>query len=104
MKTTAFAGRVVSAIDSFLNVAAGFFQYLTHLARHIGGELFLVCDQYLAETKENFSAFGCRRVTPAIESALCGVDSGVHVVAGGKREATDDIAIVGGIDVFKHLA
>ena len=52
MKTTAFAGSVVSAVDSFLNVAAGFFQNLAHLARHVGGELFLVLDQYLAETKK----------------------------------------------------
>src|SRR5215213_10369139 len=67
VQATAFARSVVSAVDSFLNVAAGFFQNLAHLARHVGCELFLVLDQYLAETEQDFSAFGCGRVTPAIE-------------------------------------
>ena len=64
----------------------------------------LSLDQDLAETKQNFSAFGCGRVTPAIESALRGIHGCVHVVAGREREAADDVARVSGIDVFKHLA
>ncbi len=104
VKSPSFAGGVVSAVNCFLNVAAGFFQNLAHLARHVRGELFLVADQDLAETKQQFSAFGGRRVAPAIEGVLRGIDRGVYVVAGGERKASDDVAIVGGVDVFKHLA
>src|SRR6185369_7813912 len=104
VQTTALTRGVVSAVDRFLNVAAGFFQNLAHLARHVGGVLFLVLDQDLAESKQKFSALGCGSVTPAIERALCGVDRCFYVVAGREWKAANDIARVSRVDVFKHLA
>src|SRR6185369_10693533 len=89
VQTSPFAGGVVSAIDCFLNVAAGFFQHLTHFASHVRGEFFLVANQDLTETEKHFGAFWCGRVAPAIERSLRGVNGGMDVVASGKRKATN---------------
>src|SRR5688572_4038626 len=104
VQATSFASCVVRAVDCFLNVATSLFQHLAHFASHVGGELFLVPDQYLAQSKQDFSTLRCGRVTPAIERALRGVNRCVDVVAVGEWKAADDVAGVGRVDVLKHLA
>ena len=61
MQTATFAGSVVSAIDGFLDIAAGFFQNLAHLARHVRGVLLLVAHENLANAKHEFGSLRRRR-------------------------------------------
>ena len=95
--------RVVSAINRFLHITAGLFQDLPHFARHVSSEAILIADQNLAQAKQNFGALGSRHAAPTVEGALRSIDGGVHIVAGGKLEAADDVVGVGRINVLKHL-
>ncbi len=104
MQPSSFAGRVVSAVDRFLHVAAGLFEHLAHLARHVRGKALLVADENLAEAKENLRAPRRRRVAPTVESGLRRIDGGVYVVAGGERETPDHVVGVRRVNVFKHFA
>src|SRR6185503_2512748 len=103
VQSSSFAGRVVSAIDSFLHITAGLFQDLAHFAGHVSSEAILIADQNLAEAKQNFGALGSWHAAPTVEGALRGIDGCVHIVAGGKLEATDDVFGVGRINVLKHF-
>ena len=76
MQSSTFARSVVSAVNCFLNVAAGFFQDLAHLARHVRGKPVLIANQNLAQTEKNFRASGGGRVAPAIKGFLRGIDRG----------------------------
>ena len=82
MQTSSFTGRVVSAVNGFLHIAARFFQNLPHFARHVGGETILIANQNFAEAKKYFGASGSGRAAPTIKGALCRIDRRVYIVAG----------------------
>ena len=104
MQTSTFAGGVIGAVDRFLHVAARFFEHLAHLAGHVRGEALLVADENLAEAEENLRPPRRRCIAPTVEGRLRRVHGRVHIIAGGKRETSNDVLSVRRVGVFKHLA
>lgn len=81
MQTPPFAGRVISAVDRLLNIAARFFADLPHLAGHVRGVFFFVADQDLADSKQDLCPARRGRTPPAIESRGRGGNSSADIVA-----------------------
>ncbi len=81
MQTPPFAGRVIGAIDRFLNVASCFFQNFAHLAGHVRRVFFFIADQYLTYPKQNLCAPGRGSSPPAIERGRGRRDGGADIVA-----------------------
>src|SRR5712691_6944934 len=104
MQPASLTGSVVSAVDRLLHISAGLFQDFTHLAGHVCSESVLIADQYLAQAKENFGAFGSGRVAPSVKCSARSIHCRVHVITRGKREATNNVLSVCRVNIFKHFA
>ena len=104
MQSPAFAGRVVSTVNGFLDIAAGLFQNLAHFAGHVRGECFFVANQDLAQAKQKFGAARRGCAPPAIESFARGIHRIVNVLSGRERKPPHDVPGIGGIDVFNPLS
>src|SRR5687767_2586285 len=103
MQPAALAGRVVGAINRFLHITAGFFQYLAHLPRHVRGVGILVADQYLAQPEKHFSPPWRRRVTPMVVRFARCINRIVYIITCGTGKAADYVTSVCRVEVLKYL-
>src|SRR2546423_3648632 len=100
-KTPAFARRVVCRVDSLLNIAPGFSQRLSHLARHCIRDLFLALGHDVADYSEHVTAAGCRCAAPSRESARRALDGAIDVAFVGQRKFPDDVSAISRVSVVE---
>src|SRR2546427_7711700 len=97
------AGDVVVHVDALLNVAAGFGDYLAHLARHLAREVVLAREHDLRGPEEDLAALRGGVEAPTIESAPGRVDGTVNVGDRRFRDVRDELT-GRGIDVLERAA
>ena len=79
-ETPALAGHVESAVDTFLHVAAGFFEYLAHLAGFDARQLFFIFAQQLADPIEQLAALRRRHQAPTGKGLFCGLHRCIDIL------------------------
>ena len=98
-----FAGIEKGAVDPFLDVAAGFFEYLAHLAGLDARQFFFVLFQQIADPVENLAALGRGHQAPTGKSLLGSLYRRVDIGNIRSRKQTDQIVAVGWIAVLESL-
>src|ERR1019366_3707286 len=74
-----FTCRVISGVNSFLDVAARFGERLPHLASHGIGDLVLSFGQEVANHAQNVTARRSRTRTPLRKAALRAINRAIYV-------------------------
>ena len=100
----AFAGVVIGSVDSFLDVAARFFEDFAHFAGHVAGVLFFALDQDFGGAEDDLGAARGRNQAPLGEGAFGSVHRCVHVGLVRSLEDGDNFAGVGWVAIFEGLS
>jgi hypothetical protein len=99
-----FAAGVKSGVDPLLDVPPRLFQDLSHLARHVAGDLFFSLPEQRPRAEEDLSPLRRGQEAPAAKRLLRRGDRFGDVVGGGSRKDADQIVTVGGVSILERLS